>query len=74
MSTIIINNATKEQAGVISKLAKMLKLQVTLQENENSAKSSKAEIDAAIIAYENGRSKALRLSVKDFKKMIGGIR
>ncbi|MEI9934805.1 MAG: hypothetical protein WDM71_08135 [Ferruginibacter sp.] len=71
MSTIIINNANKEQVNVISKLAKMLKLNVT---TKKEAASSKATIDAAIEAYENGHSNGLKISVKEFKKMVDGIK
>ena len=57
MSTIIINNANKEEVSVISKLAKLLKLTVTTKKQE--AVPSKAGIEAAIEAYESGQRKRL---------------
>jgi hypothetical protein len=72
MSTIIINDANHEQVNVLSKLAKLLNLNVTVEKHH--AQSSKAAIDAAIDAYENGQSEGLKLSIKDFKKMIDGLK
>jgi hypothetical protein len=71
MNTIIINDANKQQASVISKLAELLKLNVTI---ETDYSSSKAAIDASIEAYENGLTQGLKVSVKDFKKMIDGLK
>jgi len=72
MSTIIINNANKEQVSVISKLAKLLNLDVTTK--KETAISDKAAIDAAIEAYESGSSAGLKISVKDFKKLVNGAK
>lgn len=72
MSTIIINDASTEQATVISKLAKLLKLNVTV--DNHYSPSSKDAIDASIDAYENGLTQGLKVSVKDFKKMIDGLK
>ena len=72
MSTIIINNASKEQVNVISKLAKLLNLNVTTK--KQGAIAEKAAIDAAIEAYENGSSKGLKISVKDFKQLVNGAK
>ena len=72
MGTIIINNASKEQASLISKLAKMLRLPVIKQ--KQGSQSSKAAIDAAIEDYENGSSAGFEMSVKEFKKMLNGIK
>ena len=72
MSTIIINNANKEEVSVISKLAKLLKLKVTTKKQE--AISSKMSIDAAIEAYETGNTKGLKISVQDFKKLVNGAK
>ncbi len=72
MSTIIINNASKEQVNVISKLARLLNLNITT--NKPVALNSKAAIDAAIEAYENGSSKGLKISVKDFKQLVNGAK
>ena len=67
MSTIIINDANNKQANVISELAKLLNLNVSIEPN---TKSSKASIED----YENGRTQGLKVSVKDFKKMLDGLK
>lgn len=72
MGTIIINNASKEQASLISKLAKMLRLPVIMQ--KQGSQSSKAAIDAAIEDYENGSSAGFEMSVKEFKKILNGLK
>jgi hypothetical protein len=72
MSTIIINDANHEQVNVLSKLAKLLNLNVTVEKHHTQ--SSKAAIDAAIEAYESDQSEGLKLSIKDFKKMIDGLK
>ena len=71
MSTIIINDANSKQANVISELAKLLNLNVSIEPN---TKSSKAAIEASIEDYENGRTQGLKVSVKDFKKMLDGLK
>jgi len=71
MSTIIINDANNKQANVISELAKLLNLNVSIQPN---TKSSKAAIETSIEDYENGRTRGLKVSVEDFKKMIDGLK
>ena len=68
MGTIIINNANKEQVSVISKLAKLLNLHVSTKKRVTI--TDKAAIDAAINAYENGSSKGLKISIKDFKQLV----
>jgi hypothetical protein len=72
MSTIIINDANNEQVNVLSKLAKLLKLTVTVE--KHYSESSKMAIDQAIDAYENGQSEGLKLSINEFKKMINGLK
>ncbi len=72
MSTIIINDANNEQVNVLSKLAKLLKLHVRVENNYSNP--SKAAIDAAIEDYENGRASGLKVSINDFKKMIDGLK
>ena len=72
MSTIIINNANKEEVNVISKLARLLKLNVTTKKQE--AVSSKTAIDTAIEAYESGSTKGFKISVQDFKKLVNGAK
>lgn len=71
MSTIIINNADSKQTSVISELAKLLHLDVSV---EKKAPSSKAEIKAAMDAYEKGHTQGLKISAKDFKRMIDGLK
>ncbi len=71
MNTIIINNANNKQANVIEELAKLLKLDITIEKHYSSVKEA---IDASIDDYENGRTSGLKVSVKDFKKMIDGLK
>lgn len=70
-NTIIINNANKEQVIVLSKLAKLLNLNVT--SHCQSPDPSKKAIDEAIEAYEIGNTKALKVSIKDFKEMVNAL-
>ncbi|MEO8110538.1 MAG: hypothetical protein ABI594_10920 [Ginsengibacter sp.] len=71
MNTIIINNANNKQANVIEELAKLLQLDITVEKHSSSEREA---IDASIDDYENGRTRGLEVSIKDFKKMINGLK